>query len=113
MQESSPGNSVAYQGQASMQRTAYGLLVMESNGRHLFGSVVPPGLYLSPSKLKPWHSSEIGATERAGGVSTGGGADGTSAPLPAAWACGSSEFSASEGWPLESRSSGMAPVISP
>src|SRR3954451_9291265 len=59
MQYSSPGNLVLYQGHASTQRTAYGLLVVGWNGMHLFGNVSPPGLYLMSLKLKPWQASPL------------------------------------------------------
>ena len=59
MQRSSPANGVLNEGSASMHRTAYGLFVRASNGAHLFGKTVPPGLYCRPFKGKAWHPARM------------------------------------------------------
>src|SRR5262245_54405907 len=40
-----------------MQRMAYGLLCRPSNGAHLLGRVVPPGLFFMPRTWRPRHSA--------------------------------------------------------
>src|SRR5690349_16515636 len=57
MHHSSPRKPESNVGSASMQRIAYGLLNVPSNGAHLFGSTSPPGLSVSPRTSKPLHDS--------------------------------------------------------
>src|SRR5258708_13864145 len=71
MQYSSPGNRVLNVGIASMHRTAYGLFVVASNGAHLFGRTVPPGLYFNPARGKPWHCEEVPASPAVGTTGAG------------------------------------------
>jgi hypothetical protein len=91
MHKWSPANWVLKPGIASMQRTAYGLFVVASNGMHLFGSMLPPGLYCRPSSLKPRQLAGMGQLGQlwvsAGAFMAGSVAGLAAAPLPAAPGC--------------------------